>query len=139
MEDYADLDHVPVNLVSPPDLKVAPPVVTRAQTLPLHVLSWENFERLCIRLVRLDGDIEYCRLYGTRGQKQHRIDLFARRTSSEKYRAYRRARGTGALHFEDGIGRQVKLELTDTLILKWLVKPVSFDPSYAWRSEFGAN
>jgi len=84
----ADLDRVPIELESPPDLPVAPPVVTRAQILPLQQLSWENFERLCVRLARLDGDVEHCRLYGTRGQKQHGIDLYTRRASSEKYRAY---------------------------------------------------
>jgi len=86
--EVTDLDHVPTYLESPPNLPIAPPVVTRQQTLPLQELLWENFERLCLRLARLNGDVEHCRLYGTRGQKQQGIDLYARRTSSEKYRAY---------------------------------------------------
>src|SRR5271157_1722120 len=88
VEDYAELDQVPIELLTPPDVKIPPPVVTRAQILPLKDLSWENLERLCVQLAQLEGDIEHCQLYGTRGQKQHGIDLFARPSSSEKYRAY---------------------------------------------------
>ena len=51
-------------------------------------LAWENFERLVVRLASLDGDIDHCRLYGTRGQKQNGIDLYARGKSSDKYRSY---------------------------------------------------
>jgi energy-coupling factor transporter ATP-binding protein EcfA2 len=88
MENHADLDYVPLNLFSPPDSRVAPPVVTHAQTLPLHGLSSENFERLCLLLARASGEVERCRLYGTPGQKQHGIDLFAKPSHSEKYRVY---------------------------------------------------
>lgn len=45
-----------------------PPVSTRAQDLPLEELTWENFERLCLRLARLEADVEHCRQYGTEGQ-----------------------------------------------------------------------
>jgi hypothetical protein len=57
---------------------VAPPVRTRAQLLPLGALSWENFERLCLRLAQRESDVEHCQLYGLRGQAQQGIDLYGR-------------------------------------------------------------
>jgi hypothetical protein len=55
---------------------VAPPVKTRHQELPFEKLTWEDFERLCLRLARRDGDVEHCQLYGVRGQSQEGIDLW---------------------------------------------------------------
>ena len=57
----------------------APPVATRAQLLPFDALSWENFERLCCRLLTtLDGNVEHCARYGRQGDAQEGIDIFAR-------------------------------------------------------------
>ncbi len=86
--ELIELDHVPIDLEIPPRIATAPPVVTLIQTLPLNDLSWENFERLCVRVVRLHGDVEYCSLYGTKGQRQHGIDLYTRAKASDKYHAY---------------------------------------------------
>ena len=72
----------------PPTGTVQPPVRTRTQLLPLQDLAWEDFERLCVRLARLESSIEHCQLYGTRGQRQHGIDLYARRTRSSDYVVY---------------------------------------------------
>jgi NACHT domain len=55
-----------------------PPVETLAQDLPFDKLTWENFERLCLRIVESESSIEQCFEYGTRGQEQHGIDLLAR-------------------------------------------------------------
>lgn len=52
---------------------------TAEQLLPLDHLAWENFERLCYRLIRLDATYEHARLFGTRGQDQCGIDIFARK------------------------------------------------------------
>jgi hypothetical protein len=41
-------------------------------------LTWENFERLCLRVVESESTIEQCYEFGTRGQDQHGIDLLAR-------------------------------------------------------------
>jgi Restriction endonuclease len=49
-------------------------------------LSWENFERLCLRLARLDAELETCRVYGTPGQSQEGIDVYAVERSSGKHR-----------------------------------------------------
>jgi energy-coupling factor transporter ATP-binding protein EcfA2 len=67
---------------SPPDgVPPAPPVATRIQSLPFGELTWENFERLCRRLVALDGDVEHCARYGRQGDAQAGIDIYARQTN----------------------------------------------------------
>lgn len=67
---------VPSYLESPPDqLPSPPPVTTRMQELPFDGITWENFERLCLRIARREADIRQCFLYGERGQDQRGIDL----------------------------------------------------------------
>lgn len=34
-----------------------PPVETRPQLLPVHELTWENFECLCLRLLKQDAEL----------------------------------------------------------------------------------
>ncbi|MBB3862206.1 hypothetical protein GGQ88_003504 [Novosphingobium hassiacum] len=66
-------------LFSPPnDQPVPPPVVTRMQLLPFGDLTWENFERLCHRLVLTLGSVEHAARYGRSGQAQDGIDIYAR-------------------------------------------------------------
>lgn len=68
----------PAWLNSPPDVIFPPPPVdTRAQTLPYHQLSWENFERLILRVVRHEATVAECWAYGERGQKQYGLDILA--------------------------------------------------------------
>lgn len=70
---------VPAGLLSPPDgVPAIPPTRTRSQRLPFEALSWENFERLCHRLVALDGAVEHCARYGRPGEAQAGIDIYAR-------------------------------------------------------------
>ena len=88
----SDMDSVtadlPAYLNTPPRLAVRPPVETRAQELPFGELAWEDFERLCLRLARLEGDVLHCQLYGVRGQNQEGIDLYARLRGPTAYRVY---------------------------------------------------
>ncbi|MGH7990389.1 MAG: NACHT domain-containing protein [Limisphaerales bacterium] len=63
----------------------AAPVETRSQVLPLNQLSWENFERLCYRLVLREASFADCRRYGIQGQEQQGIDIYVRRTSDGGY------------------------------------------------------
>jgi hypothetical protein len=74
---------VPSFLEGPATSKTLPPVQTLAPTLPCEQLSWQDFERLCVRMARLDSDIEHSQLYGTPGQAQEGIDLFARSFTGE--------------------------------------------------------
>lgn len=55
-----------------------PPVETRLQELPFRELEWKNFEKLCLRLINREAKAQYCRLYGTPGQGQEGIDIFAK-------------------------------------------------------------
>ncbi len=63
--------------------EVKPPVTPRVQVLPFNQLSWENFERLCTRLVASDGGIKDCHRYGVRGDFQAGIDILAHRRTAE--------------------------------------------------------
>jgi hypothetical protein len=81
-------DTIPSWFETPPDVTSNPPVTTKLQELPFDKLSWEAFEKLCLRLARLEADVEHCQLFGERGQDQEGIDLYARLKVSEKYRVY---------------------------------------------------
>ena len=74
---------VPSWLRVPPSARGLPaPIRTRLQLLPVGDLAWEDFERLCVRLLDLDGESvhmpEVTGLYGRRGQAQSGIDVYAR-------------------------------------------------------------
>ncbi len=88
MESQLDLEELAPWLEAPLSSKVEPPVETRQQELPLDRLRWEDFERLCVRLVRHEADIEHCQLYGERGQAQDGIDIFARHRGAGSYSVY---------------------------------------------------
>ena len=92
-KDAATWLPVPSHLLvpsAPPDLP--PPAQTRLHVLPVDQLSWENFERLCLRLLVQDAELIHMsgadpamratapivRLYGSRGQAQSGIDVYAR-------------------------------------------------------------
>jgi hypothetical protein len=47
------------------------------QVLPLGEVSWQNFEKLCLRLILRRGTIRRCALYGVMGQYQAGIDFYA--------------------------------------------------------------
>lgn len=71
-------DNAPAWLKAPPDGDFpAPPVDTRAQSLPFGELTWENFERLIRRLVKREAVISDCWIYGVPGQAQYGLDILA--------------------------------------------------------------
>jgi hypothetical protein len=85
-----DMQENPSWVLELPDAHdLAPPVDTLEQELPFGKITWQNFERLCLRLAASDGDVEYCRLYGTEGQEQGGID---RRRSTTKYATWQSKR-----------------------------------------------
>ena len=72
-------DDIPPHLLDAPSGGFPePPVETAEQVLPFGRLTPENFERLCLRLARLDGTPVRCRRYGVPGQKQYGIDIYSR-------------------------------------------------------------
>lgn len=92
------MDDILAGLLSPPrSLVKTPPVETRIQELPYDKLEWDNFERLCARLVVCEADVEVCRPYGTQGDVQEGIDIYAKVFSSERYTVYQCKREK---HFE---------------------------------------
>ena len=77
----------------PPTARSVPtPIQTRSQLLPVGDLEWEDFERLCLRLLELDAELIHVSatgpsgettmpvagLYGRPGQAQFGIDVYAR-------------------------------------------------------------
>ena len=60
-------------------------VKTRLQELPYGDLTWENYERLCLRVAGTEGDPEYWALYGTKGQAQDGIDIYVRDDKGKSY------------------------------------------------------
>jgi hypothetical protein len=96
---------VPVWLETPPPASVNPPVAPRPQDLPFDQLTWEAFEKLCLRLVRVDSNVEHCQLYGTRGQDQEGIDFYARDRHTGEYRVYqcKRESGFGPAKIRDAV------------------------------------
>jgi hypothetical protein len=95
MSDAITLDSAenPFWVLELPDaIEIEPPPNTLEQELPFGKLSWQNFERLCRRLAGMDGDAEYCRLYGTEGQEQGGVDIYVRRRSSTKYATWQSKR-----------------------------------------------
>ena len=84
---------VPSWLRVPPTARdLSAPIQTRPQVLPVAGLAWEDFERLCLRLLELDVETVHVSttdhpgestmpvagLYGRRGQAQFGIDVYAR-------------------------------------------------------------
>ncbi|MEQ8743608.1 NACHT domain-containing protein [Parasphingorhabdus sp.] len=99
-----DID-IPSSLRAPPDAnRPNPPVETRVQCLPIGELSWENFERLCYRLVGQRNEVEHCARYGVQGEAQEGIDLFAR-LSSGRYDCWqaKRHKSFGATKLRDAV------------------------------------
>ena len=52
-----------------------PPVQTQNQLLPLSELGWDDFERLCFRLIRDEVGQVRAAIYGVPGQAQGGIDI----------------------------------------------------------------
>lgn len=76
-------------LIEQPDNEIdEQPVITKQQSLPLDKLSWQNFERLCLRIINEESKVEFCHFYGKEGQNQEGIDLFAQSDTLEKYDVY---------------------------------------------------
>lgn len=55
-----------------------PPIDTKADVLPLGQLAWEDVERLFVRLLETESDIERAALFGLPGQAQQGIDVYGR-------------------------------------------------------------
>lgn len=73
-------------LFTPSNSQVSPPIKTTLDLLPIDQLRWDDFEKLCLRLAQAIHGVNNCEIYGTKGQKQHGIDIFAYKNA--KYSSY---------------------------------------------------
>jgi hypothetical protein len=108
--------------MTPPSSGVNPPVSSNLQELPFNELTWENFEKLCLRLVRLEADVEHCQRYGVQGDEQEGIDLYARQKTVSTYRVYqcKNEKNFGPKKIKDAVTKFLEgdwLTKTDTLVL----------------------
>lgn len=96
---------IPTYLTTPASSNILPPVTTSGQELPFGELAWEDFEKLCLRLARAESDIEHCQLYGTRGQDQFGIDIYARLRNAKGYVVYqcKRVENFGPADIKDAV------------------------------------
>ena len=84
-----DYEERPISrLYVPCSSTVQLPVATRTQTLPFDQLTWQDFEKLCHRLVRTGSTVEDCQQYGVPGEAQSGIDIFARIKGAARYAVY---------------------------------------------------
>jgi tetratricopeptide (TPR) repeat protein len=58
------------------------------QTLPFYNLGDKNFERLCARLASVKPGVLEALIYGTNGQEQYGIDVYARLENSQNHTVY---------------------------------------------------
>ena len=78
-------------LVPPSIVDVPHPIETTPQLLPFDGLNWEDFERLCLRIIQKEADAIHVdlragipatnpvtKMYGERGQAQSGIDVYVR-------------------------------------------------------------
>jgi hypothetical protein len=77
-ETGADASTLPQFLWGPPSQQVDPPVQTRQAPLPVDRLGWPDAERLFLRLLARHERVATANLFGTAGQAQDGIDLYAR-------------------------------------------------------------
>ncbi len=78
-EPPADLLYpIPDELRTLPTEVVGVPPEPLATALPFHLLSPEDFERVCLVVVEQIDAIREARMYGVRGQKDYGIDIVAR-------------------------------------------------------------
>jgi energy-coupling factor transporter ATP-binding protein EcfA2 len=122
MPSQSSIEPVPASLMTPPSRGVKPPVNSNLQELPFNELTWENFEKLCLRLARLEGNVEHCQRIGVQGDEQDGIDLYARQRTGSIYRVYqcKNEKNFGPKKIEDAVTEFLEgdwLTKTDTFVL----------------------
>jgi hypothetical protein len=70
---------IPPELEEPPaEPEVDPPVAPAAHDLPFQAIPWEDFEKLCLQIAKRESEPEHAQRFGTAGQDQSGIDVYAR-------------------------------------------------------------
>ena len=65
------------SLYAPPSTPTPAPVIGKLEELPFNSLTWENFERLQLRMMRDVEGLRDAQMYGDRGQAQLGLDIVA--------------------------------------------------------------
>lgn len=78
IEDKLAEAELPRYLWTPPDQRVDPPIETKQILLPVSQLSWQNAERLFLRLLARIERVHAANMFGVAGQAQDGIDIYAR-------------------------------------------------------------
>jgi hypothetical protein len=65
------------SLYAPPSAPTPAPVMGKLEELPFNSLTWENFERLQLRMMRDVEGLRDAQMYGDRGQSQLGLDIVA--------------------------------------------------------------
>lgn len=76
----------PEYLDKPPNRDSTLPIRKNQMELPIRDMGWEDFEKLCLRMVEFVEGFQRsdCEILGRKGQKQDGIDIYARK-EPEKY------------------------------------------------------
>lgn len=80
-----DTEPIPAELTEAPEALSIPPVHTNLQELPFEKITWQNFERLCVRLMERTTELRGCRRHGEAGEDQAGIDLYGFREATAKF------------------------------------------------------
>lgn len=97
--------------------------------LPFERMDEYNFERLCTRLVSRQAAVEEARRYGTRGQKQYGIDIYARVAGTDNYWVYqcKRYQSTDEKELKEILEKFLKdQQAAQTTKARWLERTVKF-------------
>ncbi|SDM42343.1 NB-ARC domain-containing protein [Paenibacillus sp. OK060] len=101
---------------------IEPPVETKIQQLPFSELTWENFEKLCLKLILTDSKIIHSQSYGERGQEQSGIDIYAQEESYTTYKVFqcKKVKNFGPEKVKEAVAKFLKNEWvnkTNTFVL----------------------
>ena len=74
-------------LKTKPSIIYGLPIVSNDISLPLEDMAWEDFEKLCLRMVEFVEcfDRTDCDIFGRKGQKQDGIDIYALKDNGKYY------------------------------------------------------
>ncbi|MDF4202894.1 NACHT domain-containing protein [Maribacter sp. SA7] len=70
-------------LYTPSQSFIEPPIDKKISVLPIENLEWEDFEKLCLRMLEIDFSVDNCEIYGVKGQSQQGIDIYAKKENGK--------------------------------------------------------
>lgn len=108
---------IPTRLLIPGAADVICPAASppRTQQLPLNELSFENLQRLSVRLLTVMKGTIHCQEYGTPGQAQEGIDVYARLPGQTKMEVWqcKRYQDITASDISNAVDEFLKGDLVD--------------------------